>query len=313
MAIKLFGISFKNPLPMIAQITSGLGDPRPYGEHEGYDLSAPTGTRIMAAAPGTVSQAGYMPDGYGYYMEIDHGSGVKSLYGHMMSKPLFERGAQVQAGQTIGYVGSTGYSTGPHLHFHIVADGIYQDVVRYVDLAVAGAREFLRQGELPCADAFKESREAWEACMLAKFGYRATDELYEQYASGEMTPEDFQGIAGEGLAGVVGDFGLSAWWETAKTEIEDLIYNIVFAPAKAIVSAFKLSDAPLEDGRATLEWLQTEENTALLVTSIALTLLGLLLLVVAVNAFLTQSSTPISTAVKLVESPLSTVTEAAGV
>jgi len=298
----LLGITFYNPLPIIARITSVLGDPRSYGQHEGYDLAAPTGPRILAAAPGTVSQSGYMPDGYGYYVEVEHGSGVKSLYGHMMSAPLVSKGETVGRGETLGYVGATGNATGPHLHFHIVANGIYQDVGRFVDLAVAGARQLAQQ--LPCYEEFLEGRDAWNECARTVLGIEPSDEEFAKYADAHQAEtaeieEEQSGWLSRLLSG-------ENPFVPIIEDIEDVIYNVVFAPARLIITTFKLSDAPLEDGRATLEWLQVEKNAGLMAGSIVLTRLVLVLIAVALAAFLRDSGAPLQAAAGVIESPLTT-------
>ena len=89
--------------------------------HQGVDYPAVTGTPILAIANGTVTQAGYN-DGYGNLVEIDHGQGYTSKYGHA-SQILTRMGQQVQKGQVIALVGSTGHSTGPHLHFEMAQYG----------------------------------------------------------------------------------------------------------------------------------------------------------------------------------------------
>ena len=89
--------------------------------HSGLDLSAPRGTPVHAAAAGTVIQAGWM-GGYGRMVQIDHGNGMVSRYGHN-SRLFVHEGDHVQAGQLISTVGTTGQSTGPHLHFEIFVDG----------------------------------------------------------------------------------------------------------------------------------------------------------------------------------------------
>jgi murein DD-endopeptidase MepM/ murein hydrolase activator NlpD len=91
--------------------------------HNGLDLAAPSGTPILASAGGTVVAAGWCNCGLGYYVEIDHGNGFHTLYGHMASQPYVSVGQQVDQGETIGPVGSTGISTGPHVHFMIRIDG----------------------------------------------------------------------------------------------------------------------------------------------------------------------------------------------
>jgi len=94
--------------------------------HTGIDIGAAKGTDILAAASGTVIAAGYKPSSYGYYIMIDHGGNVVTLYGHS-SKLLVEKGDVVKRGQTIALVGTTGMSTGYHIHFEIRINGVYQD------------------------------------------------------------------------------------------------------------------------------------------------------------------------------------------
>ena len=103
-----------------------------YKLHTGVDISAPNGTAIYAAQSGTVIIAGYS-SAWGNYVVINHGGGVTTLYAHM-SKILTTKGATVSAGQQIGKVGSTGYSTGNHLHFEVRQNGSYQDAGRILGL-----------------------------------------------------------------------------------------------------------------------------------------------------------------------------------
>lgn len=88
--------------------------------HKGVDLAAPTGTKIRASADGIVliARNGYN-GGFGNYVVVQHPNGVKTLYAHM-SKLGTSPGAKVSQGETIGYVGNTGRSTGPHLHFEVL-------------------------------------------------------------------------------------------------------------------------------------------------------------------------------------------------
>lgn len=104
----------------IYSVTSEFG-PRGGAFHAGIDLGAPSGTPIMAAAAGLVTQAGWN-DGYGNYAAIDHGGGLRTTYGHM-SALASVAGQILAAGQVLGYVGSTGDSTGPHLHFETYQNG----------------------------------------------------------------------------------------------------------------------------------------------------------------------------------------------
>ena len=98
--------------------------------HCGVDIAAGAGTTIAAAAGGTV-QIAEKSDSYGYYCVIYHSNGLTTLYAHMNSMPTVSVGQTVSAGQTIGYVGSTGWSTGPHLHFEIRKNGSCVDPISY--------------------------------------------------------------------------------------------------------------------------------------------------------------------------------------
>ncbi|MDQ3653502.1 MAG: peptidoglycan DD-metalloendopeptidase family protein [Chloroflexota bacterium] len=92
--------------------------------HDGLDLAAPLGTPLLAAGSGTVVTAGWCNCGLGYYVEIDHGDGVHTLYGHMASQPYVRAGESVSQGDVIGPLGSTGISTGPHVHFMVKVNGV---------------------------------------------------------------------------------------------------------------------------------------------------------------------------------------------
>ena len=89
--------------------------------HSGMDLGAPSGTAILAAAPGKVTLASWN-GGYGNCVIIDHGNGLSTLYGHNSSLHV-SYGQKVSRGQTIASAGSTGYSTGPHCHFEVRVNG----------------------------------------------------------------------------------------------------------------------------------------------------------------------------------------------
>lgn len=112
--------------PVHGPITSPFGyRTNPFGGapdfHPGLDIAAPSGTPIVAADSGQVIIAGWV-SGYGNYIAIDHGGGVSSAYGHC-SRIDVSVGQDVQRGQVIGAVGSTGHSTGPHVHFEIRVNG----------------------------------------------------------------------------------------------------------------------------------------------------------------------------------------------
>jgi murein DD-endopeptidase MepM/ murein hydrolase activator NlpD len=115
--------------PVSAPITSPFG--WRWGRmHEGIDLGAAYGAPIAAAGAGTVIYAGWL-GGYGNLTVIDHGGGLATAYGHQ-SQIAVTVGQQVARGQTIGYVGSTGHSTGPHLHFEVRVNGQAVDPLGYL-------------------------------------------------------------------------------------------------------------------------------------------------------------------------------------
>lgn len=109
--------------PVSGTITSRFGSRESIRSsgHTGLDIAAPKGTKIKAAASGTVIFAGYS-GGYGNVVKISHGSGIKTYYAHC-SKLYVKEGQKVSAGDVIATVGSTGNSTGNHLHFEVVKNG----------------------------------------------------------------------------------------------------------------------------------------------------------------------------------------------
>ena len=128
-------ISFTWPCPGASRITSSFGDRESPTEgastnHKGVDVGAASGTAIVAAASGTVVIATYSASA-GNYVMISHGGGVYTVYMHMSSIGV-SKGQTVSRGSKIGAVGSTGYSTGPHLHFGIRINGGYVNPLNYV-------------------------------------------------------------------------------------------------------------------------------------------------------------------------------------
>jgi len=109
-----------------AEFTSAFGvrsDPfrRAAAMHAGIDLAGPVGTPIYATADGVIAKAGWNSGGYGNLVEVDHGRGIVTRYGHL-SKLLVSEGDRVTRGQIIGRMGSTGRSTGSHLHYEVRID-----------------------------------------------------------------------------------------------------------------------------------------------------------------------------------------------
>jgi murein DD-endopeptidase MepM/ murein hydrolase activator NlpD len=90
--------------------------------HPALDLNATYGTEIKSVGYGFVDTAEYMPGGYGWHVIIEHPEGWKTLYAHMWVEPYVEVGDYVVPGKVLGIVGSTGKSSGPHLHFEILHD-----------------------------------------------------------------------------------------------------------------------------------------------------------------------------------------------
>lgn len=133
--VSLGDISFTWPCPASGRITSGFGGRKSptkgaSSNHKGIDISAPTGTSIVAAAAGEVVIATYSSSA-GNYVMLSHGGGVYTVYMHASSL-LVSQGQNVKKGQTIAKVGSTGYSTGSHLHFGVRVNGAYVNPSKYV-------------------------------------------------------------------------------------------------------------------------------------------------------------------------------------
>ncbi len=115
--------------PVNGAVVSGFG--MRWGRmHEGIDITAPTGTPIWAAAAGTVIHAGWL-GGYGNLVVVDHGNGLATAYAHA-SVILVALGQEVAQGETLSLVGSTGNSSGPHLHFEVRVNGVAVDPLLYL-------------------------------------------------------------------------------------------------------------------------------------------------------------------------------------
>lgn len=118
------------PLPSgVWQVSAYFGDGR---GHKGIDLRAPKGTAIYAVAGGTVTYSGYH-SGFGNYVKIDHGNGLSTIYAHA-STLCVKKGDTVSAGDVIALVGSTGNSTGNHLHFSVLSGSTYLNPAPYINL-----------------------------------------------------------------------------------------------------------------------------------------------------------------------------------
>jgi murein DD-endopeptidase MepM/ murein hydrolase activator NlpD len=144
-------IPSRNPLDG-ARLSSGYGmrtHPVLGGRrgHKGIDLAGPTGTPIYATADGVVSRADWFSS-YGLYVSLEHGGSLQTRYGHM-SRLNVAAGQRVRKGEIIGYVGSTGRSTGPHLHYEVRVNGEAVNPIPYMqadEFQFAQADSSLGQG-----------------------------------------------------------------------------------------------------------------------------------------------------------------------
>jgi murein DD-endopeptidase MepM/ murein hydrolase activator NlpD len=119
----------RSPIWLVAPLRWRIGDvfgPRGAGFHPGVDYPAPAGTTVAAAGRGSVTFAGWDSGGYGNLVVIEHPAGVRSMYAHL-ARISVGQGTSVVAGTTVGSVGSTGFSTGPHLHFELRLRGAAVD------------------------------------------------------------------------------------------------------------------------------------------------------------------------------------------
>jgi hypothetical protein len=111
--------------------------------HEGVDIAAPSGEKVLAVADGIVTKSGESPS-YGRYVEVEHGAGLVSFYAHLgRIDREAKAGAYLTRGATVGRIGSSGTSTGPHLHFEIRQDGKPLNPVSFL------GREFQTKADLP--------------------------------------------------------------------------------------------------------------------------------------------------------------------
>ncbi len=116
--------------PVMGVVTSPFGA-RWGSFHYGADIAVDAGTPVGAADAGRVTEAGWKSDDYGYTVMLDHGGGRETLYAHASALAV-SAGDWVEAGQTVAYAGSTGNSTGPHVHFELRVDGVCVDPLPYL-------------------------------------------------------------------------------------------------------------------------------------------------------------------------------------
>ena len=127
-------MSFKNPLQADHYITSHFG-PRIRKDvadfHKGIDFAIKQNSEVFSSASGTVCEAGFDPNGYGFFVVVCHGNKVRTLYGHL-SRVYVSKDQKITVSERIGLTGTTGRSTGPHLHFELIIDGRPVNPVEYI-------------------------------------------------------------------------------------------------------------------------------------------------------------------------------------
>jgi murein DD-endopeptidase MepM/ murein hydrolase activator NlpD len=153
---RLKALMVPNTRPVDAEVGSGFGfraDPFTGRSalHTGLDFAADPGTPIFAAAGGVVASADYHAQ-YGNLLEIDHGNGLTTRYAHAQRIQV-KVGDLVKRGQQVALVGSTGRSTGPHLHFEVLVDGVMQDPSKFLTSPTAAPLTAALQSAKPAAPA----------------------------------------------------------------------------------------------------------------------------------------------------------------
>jgi murein DD-endopeptidase MepM/ murein hydrolase activator NlpD len=130
---KALPTTFEPQWPTSGEITTYYGERGRFSPsgHTGLDVAAPQGTPIRAAADGEVIKAVFATDGYGGLVIIAHPSGYETWYAHL-SRFSVKVGERVARGEQIGLMGSTGFSTGPHLHFEVRQDGQLRDPLKFL-------------------------------------------------------------------------------------------------------------------------------------------------------------------------------------
>jgi murein DD-endopeptidase MepM/ murein hydrolase activator NlpD len=128
--------------------------------HEGVDFAVPRGTPVYAASEGVVT--GARPNGgYGNWVQVDHGNGVATAYGHLSRfAPRIKPGVRVARGELVGLSGNTGRSTGPHLHFEVITDGQPVDPLTHASIAQLGGTDLERFAKQVAAEESEREREA---------------------------------------------------------------------------------------------------------------------------------------------------------
>jgi murein DD-endopeptidase MepM/ murein hydrolase activator NlpD len=178
---------FINPVPNFKRISSNFTQRRfhpilkRYKAHLGTDYAAQAGKRIVASGAGKIVSKGWQ-NGYGRTIVIQHGNGVRTLYGHMKgyAKGIFV-GKKVAQGTTIGYVGSSGRSTGPHLHFGLYQNGKPTNPSRYIKKQVASTVKLKGKPYQKLQTLVKRFRPTFQKAKKYDYGIKqASNKNYQQ-------------------------------------------------------------------------------------------------------------------------------------
>ena len=193
--------------------------------HTGIDFGLPQGTDVKAAGSGKVIAAGWTDDGFGNEVIVDHGNGVVSLYGHLSAVDT-KVGDTVQAGQEIGLSGSTGNSTGPHLHFGVEVNGQWVDPTPYIHGSAAASTSATQATQttptqttpLPIVPAQAQQEAGTAGTTTAGTTMSATTPIYvmpimpmlQSYGGVQMMPVQIGSSAGYGYTTQVGQAASSS-------------------------------------------------------------------------------------------------------
>lgn len=154
------------PVPAGGRISCRWGTPRSYGHHMGVDIAIGLGNKIIATRAGRVKESGWKGS-YGKQVYLDHGGGITSRYAHC-SVLKVSVGQQVSAGQVIALIGSTGHSTGPHLHFELRFNGTDRNPLNYVKSGDTAAKYTGAKGTSTSAGSSKSSSKTGSSSKTSK-------------------------------------------------------------------------------------------------------------------------------------------------
>lgn len=210
--------------PVSGQVTQGFGENAAdytrfgYPGHNGLDIYVPSGTPVAAALPGKVAEVSWQDGGYGCFVKLDHGGGIYTYYAHLMKATIVRPGLVVEQGEEIGLSDSTGFSTGPHLHFGLKAPGGPMAYKGFVDPLPHLPDQGNQAGGMASAD---------ETGAIDLGGMRfkvTTDVLYVRSGPGTGFPKIGQLAAGQIITGLRLHCN-DAWVEFAEGKFCALAYS----------------------------------------------------------------------------------------